>query len=135
MTRTCLGFVLFAAFALGACSPGVRAAKRQASADFSCDSGDLSVTRRSNDAFIVRGCGRTGIYQCPTGVGTDHRWCTNLTLMAKTRFSREFRCSANEIRTEELSPLVFRVTGCDSEASYHCSADDGTPRCVVDDAR
>jgi hypothetical protein len=133
MTR--VAFVIVGLLALSACSPGLSAAKRQAVVDFSCDSGDLETSRRSNDTYIVRGCGRTGVYQCPTGVGTDHRWCSNLTILASERFAAEFSCDASELSVAELSPYVFRVTGCGNDATYHCTSADGSPRCTVDAAR
>jgi hypothetical protein len=133
MTR--VAFVIVSFLALSACSPGLSAAKRQAAVDFSCDSGDLETSRRSNDTYIVRGCGRTGVYQCPTGVGTDHRWCSNLTMLATQRFAAEFSCEESQLSVAELSPYVFRVTGCDNAATYHCSAADGSPQCTVDAAR
>jgi len=133
MTRVAL--LMFGLLALSACSPGLSAAKRQAEVDFTCDSGELETTRRSNDTYIVRGCGRTGVYQCPTGVGTDHRWCSNLTILATQRFIAEFSCDEAQVTVGEISPYVFRVAGCEHDATYHCSAADGSPQCTVDAAR
>ncbi len=120
---------------LAACSPGMSAAKRQAEVDFTCDSSDLEVSRRSNDTYVVRGCGRTGVYQCPTGVGTDHRWCANLTILANQRFAAEFNCSENQVTVAEISPYIFRASGCEQRVTYHCSAADGSPRCTLDQAQ
>ena len=41
----------------------------------------------------------------------------------------------DEVSVAEISPYVFRVTGCEHEATYYCSAADGSPQCNVDQAR
>lgn len=117
---------------LGACNPEIRAAKRQAEQDFGCPSGDLDVIRRSADTYVVRGCDRSGVYQCPIAPGVDTRFCVNLSLLARRRGQREFRCELEDTSVEELSPFVFRVEGCGSEGVYHCEASDGRARCLLE---
>lgn len=114
------------ALTLVACYPSMRQAKRTAEADFECD--NLTVRRRGEDSFAISGCGRSGIYQCPTDPGVSSRYCVNLVLMAKNRAEEEFGC--DELTAREISPFIFRVEGCGSEASYHCEASGSQPRCL-----
>lgn len=115
-----------------ACSPAVRTARTQASVDFDCAKGALEITKRSHDTYLVTGCDRRGVYQCPEAPGVSSRFCVNLALMARTRGEREFRCDLADVAVEELSPFVFRAHGCGSEAVYHCEASDGRPRCLLE---
>ncbi len=107
-----------------------RTARKQAATDFNCES--LEVIRRSQDTYVVSGCDRRGIYQCPEAPGVPSRFCVNLALMARTRGEREFRCDFNQVSVDEISPFVFRVQGCQREAVYHCEASDGRPRCLLE---
>ncbi len=113
---------------LTACYPSQRVARSQAVEDFECSRSDLRVRRRSEDLFVVSGCGRRGLYQCPTGPGISSRFCVNLMLMAKTRATEEFSC--DELNVREISPFIFRVEGCGQAASYHCEANDAQPQCL-----
>lgn len=123
--------VLFGALALG-CEPNVRNSRSQASLDFGCPKDELEVRRRSRDTYLVTGCDRTGVYQCPEAPGVTQRFCVNLSLMARQRGEREFRCEIDDVTVDELSPFVFRVGGCGHEAVYHCEASDGRPRCLLE---
>jgi hypothetical protein len=50
--------------------------------------------------------------------------------LAKERGRRELRCDA--VRTQEISPRVFRVSGCEIEATYVCGdAGDGF-QCILE---
>ncbi len=125
-----LGLVVLLATA--GCNPAMRSARKQASVDFGCEAGALEVLRRSHDTYVVSGCDRRGVYQCPEAPGVTSRFCVNLALMARTRGEREFRCDFEQVGVEEISPFVFRVEGCDREALYHCEASDGRPRCLAE---
>lgn len=127
---TVLGLVALLAGA--GCNPAIRSARKQASVDFGCDTGALEVLRRSHDTYVVSGCDRRGVYQCPEAPGVTSRFCVNLALMARTRGEREFRCDFEQVGVEEISPFVFRVEGCGREALYHCEASDGRPRCLAE---
>ncbi len=121
-----------AGLAVTGCNPAIRSARKQASVDFGCEKGALEVLRRSHDTYVVSGCGRRGVYQCPQAPGVTSRFCVNLALMARTRGEREFRCDFEQVGVEEISPFVFRVEGCGHEALYHCEASDGRPRCLAE---
>lgn len=127
-----VGGLIAALWVCAACSPQMRTAKNQAQIDFDCPSGRLDVSRRSLDTYIVNGCGRSGIYQCPEGAGIDYRFCVNLALLARERAAEELRCELDEVRVQEISPFIFRSSGCDHEIVYHCEATDGRPRCLTE---
>ncbi|HJK93133.1 MAG TPA: hypothetical protein RMH85_17495 [Polyangiaceae bacterium LLY-WYZ-15_(1-7)] len=114
------------------CHPSLSTARKQASLDFDCEGGALEVTKRSQDTYLVSGCDRRGVYQCPEAPGVGSRFCVNLSLMARNRGERELRCAFEQTRVEEISPFVFRVEGCEQEAVYHCEASDGRPRCLLE---
>lgn len=121
--------------ALGAaCEPNLRTARSQAALDFACEKSELDVRRRSRDTYLVTGCDRTGVYQCPEAPGVTQRFCVNLALMARQRGEREFECGIDDVTVDELSPFIFRVAGCGRQAVYHCEASDGRPRCLLERA-
>ena len=130
--RTTHGCCALIAVLLAACSPATRTARTQASADFGCERGALTITKRSQDTYLVRGCDRTGVYQCPEAPGVSSRFCVNLALMARNRGERGLRCEFEQVGVEEISPFVFRAEGCGREAIYHCEASDGRPRCLIE---
>ena len=136
-TATLASPIAFAALILVAasgCHPEIRTARSQGSVDFNCERNALEVTRRSRDTFVVSGCERTGVYQCPVAPGVTSRFCVNLSLMARQRGEAEFRCDIEQVSVDEISPFVFRAQGCDREAVYHCEASDGRPRCLLERA-
>ncbi|MCB9632604.1 MAG: hypothetical protein H6721_10780 [Sandaracinus sp.] len=126
-----LGMCVLGVLALG-CEPNLRNSRNQASLDFGCAKDQLDVRRRSRDTYLVTGCDRTGVYQCPEAPGVTQRFCVNLSLMARQRGEREFRCDLESVVVDELSPFVFRAEGCGHEAVYHCEASDGRPRCLLE---
>jgi hypothetical protein len=123
--------VLLGSLAFG-CEPNVRNSRSQASLDFGCPKDELDVRKRSRDTYLVTGCDRTGVYQCPEAPGVTQRFCVNLSLLARQRGEREFRCDIEQVTIDELSPFVFRASGCGHEAVYHCEASDGRPRCLLE---
>lgn len=105
--------------------------REEAAADWGCNEDRLDVRRRTSDTFVVVGCNRQGVYQCSTAYGQTN--CVNLAWLARDRASREFSCDAFDVQLEEISPYVFRVEGCDNQATYHCEIVGGRARCLRDE--
>jgi len=127
LALTCLGALL------GGCgSNPAKQVRNDAAREWHCDTDDVDVRRRNHDTYVVVGCERQGVYQCRDDLGEIN--CVNLAWMARDRAGAEFNCDPFELTLDELSPYIFRVTGCGQEAAYHCQISGTVARCVVDTA-
>jgi hypothetical protein len=114
-----------AIFILAACGPRMTSIQQRAARDFGCSDDRVSVIRRSSNTYVATGCNRQGVYQC-----ARRDRCVDVLALAKDRGRRELRCAA--VRVEELSPRVFRVAGCEAEATYRCKLIVDAFRCVLE---
>ena len=127
-------FLLLTMYAglLAGCGAGVAGqVQSEAARDFHCPESRVEVRSRAQDTFVATGCDRQGVYQCYETQGTSR--CVDLAWLARDRAAREFDCDALEVDLDEISPYVFRLRGCENEATYHCEITDARARCLRDE--
>ncbi len=98
---------------------------QHASRDFACPEESVHAKEIRNDRFRVRGCGKTGVYECHSGQGC---WKEGYRAkVARERAEREFGCPREQIRVRWVQQETYRVEGCDQARVYECDEETCIP--------